>query len=104
MSSPSTRLVPDLSEECEFSGLAKYECSHCRGDLLGDEKSPTLAQPNYGLTGRPFPAQYSGVCAVDPDHRIRKGQDIQRIVRTDNPFMGVKGFACKLCILELPNA
>lgn len=106
-------LGPEDFEECSFSGMMKYECSHCQGHTLGDEKTT----PQYGnldpsqdpdfpyeVVGRAFESMYRGHCAIDYEHKIRIGEKVARVRRADNPLIAVGGVACKNCIREIPRA
>lgn len=57
----------------------------------------------YEVVGRPFQAQFSGYCAVDYDHRIKRGDRVARIQRADNPMIPVTGVACPMCLRILPK-
>jgi hypothetical protein len=89
------KLSPD--EECEFSLLPKAFCSHCLGD---DE--PEL-EWEVVVISRKFRAQYPGWCAVDDDHRIRLGDLVAKIGRSDNPMKPLSGVACQKCVRMLPS-
>lgn len=113
-------LGPEDFEECEKSGLARYECAHCQGHKLGDEQDVVHyghLDPDkpldesyydedllYEVIGRSFQAVYSGVCTIDHDHEIRRGDKVARVRHADNPLIAVGGVACKNCIREIPKA
>ena len=106
-------LKPEDFEECSYSGMLRYECSHCTGDKLGDEKpaapqygnlDPSLDESDFEVIGRTFEARYPGRCAVNYDHKIKLGTKVARIQRVGNPFQPVPGVACQSCIRELPKA
>lgn len=84
--------------ECEFSGLPQRFCSHCTGDTLEPEE-----EEEFEITAV-FDARFSGRCAVDPDHIVRKGDRVGFIQRADNPMLPKTGVACKACVRSLPNA
>ena len=88
-----------MSIDCAFSGLPEATCSHCLGQ---DEKDP--GSDDYEIIGRPFEAQYSGVCTLDYDHRIKRGEKISRVQHAGNPFLPVSGVACAACTVDLPRA
>lgn len=50
-----------------------------------------------------FPAMYSGFCAVDHTHKIKRGEMVGRIQRADNPMLVVTGVACYRCLKLLPS-
>lgn len=54
--------------------------------------------------GPSFLAQYGGLCAIDPDHRVKRGDRVSRVHRTDNPMLVVSGVACSMCIKGMPHA
>lgn len=61
-------------------------------------------EPEFEIIGRTFEAQYHGVCTLDYDHRVRRGDRVARIQRADNPMLPITGVACKNCIAFLPHA
>ena len=44
-----------------------------------------------------FEAMYPGVCIIDADHRIKRGDKVYRLQRADNPLSVVTGVACEPC-------
>lgn len=48
--------------------------------------------------GRRFKSQFSGVCTIDRDHPIKRGDWVTRVEHADNPFIPVTGVACKYCL------
>lgn len=54
--------------------------------------------------GQPFAGRFNGICAVDSEHRTRRGDMVSRVQRADNPMLPVTGVACKSCTKELPKA
>jgi len=108
---PSTGEIPDDQfEECEQSGLPRVFCAHCKGDKLGDEHLPGVgfadedANAEYERIGRTFAAQYSGVCTIDYDHRVKRGDIVSKVQRADNPLLPISGVACASCTKVLPHA
>ena len=55
----------------------------------------------YEIDGRIFEAQYRGVCTLDPEHKIKRGDRVARLIRKDNPMLTVGGVACKHCTEEI---
>lgn len=55
----------------------------------------------YEIDGRTFESSFHGHCTLDYDHRIKRGDRVARLKRTDNPMLVVSGVACKLCVDEL---
>jgi hypothetical protein len=51
----------------------------------------------YETTGPLIDAQWSGRCAVNRDHRIKRGDTVSKIQYKDNPILPVSGVACKSC-------
>ena len=112
--------MTDEWEECEWSGLAKAFCAHCKGQTLGDEKQPGRLTTEILFDGmdqeepdnddidfeivRTFEAKYNGVCTIEPGHKIRRGDRVAIVQRADNPMIPVKGVACKACVSVLPHA
>lgn len=97
----------EVLEECDFSGLAKEFCAHCKGDTLGDEKTPEFGNgdvDDFEIIGRVFEAQYHGVCTINYDHKVRRGDRVAKVQRADNPMLPVSGVACKDCVKLLPHA
>lgn len=97
----------EVYEECDFSGLPKVFCAHCKGDTLRDEK-PTVYgnddETEFEIIGRTFEAQYSGVCTINYDHKVRRGDRVARVQRADNPMLPITGVACASCTKILPHA
>ena len=58
----------------------------------------------YEIVGRLFESQFPGRCAVDWNHRVRKGDVVAHVQRADNPFLPVTGVACGACTKDLPRA
>lgn len=86
---------------CERTDLPRSMCAHCKG--LEDFASNI---DDYKLA-RTFKARYEGNCAIEPSHVIFKWDDISRVVRVDNPFLPVAGYACRVCtarLLRTPNS
>lgn len=108
----------DDYEECDYSGLAKIFCAHCRGDKLGDEKPEIQKYGNldverdgsedpedvFEIVGRAFEAKYKGRCTINYDHVIKMGSRVAKVQRQDNPMIPVAGVACEKCIRLLPKA
>lgn len=86
-------------EECEFSLLPKAFCSHC----TGDDEAELEQDWELIVIGRKFPAQFPGYCVVNDDHRIRLGDKVARVGRSDNPMRPVSGVACEKCVRLLPS-
>lgn len=63
-----------------------------------------LTMEDYEVLGRWFPAQFVGRCTLDYDHKIRLGDKVARVQRTDNPMLPVPGVACEKCLKILPRA
>lgn len=90
--------------ECPFSGLPRYTCSHCTGDV--EEPTPVYGKhdEDYEILGRIFEAKFAGHCTIEYDHRIRRGDSVARVQRADNPMLPVAGVACASCVKILPRA
>lgn len=58
----------------------------------------------YEIIGRRFESQFSGRCAVDWNHRVKRGDIVAKVQRADNPFLPVAGVACGACTKDLPRA
>lgn len=58
----------------------------------------------YEILGKVFLSQFPGVCRVDPDHKIRRGDKVARVQYADNPMIPVTGVACSQCLILLPKA
>lgn len=79
---------------CEITELPQAWCAHCR-------KTPeleTIPTEDYTLAGRTFTAMYSGRCAIDPDHTVRRGDTVAYVKLVDNPMLPVPGVACAACV------
>lgn len=81
------------TDRCELTDLPREMCAHCKGVEAED---PTV---DYRLEGV-FTAKYNGTCGIDDDHGIVKGDEISRVMPTDNPFSDVV-FACSRCTKKL---
>ena len=55
----------------------------------------------YEIEGRIFESQYRGRCTLDPEHPIKRGDRVARLLRKDNPMLTVPGVACKRCVEEI---
>lgn len=96
----------EVYEECDFSGLPKVFCAHCKGDELGDEVKQVYGNDDtdeFEIV-RIFEAQYPGTCTIDREHIIKRGDRVARIQRADNPMLPISGVACKNCVKLLPHA
>lgn len=51
-----------------------------------------------------FLALYSGSCAIDNRHDVRRGSRVGRIRAIANPLIPIPGVACSSCVKELPRA
>lgn len=58
----------------------------------------------YEAVGRPFESQFPGHCAVDWDHKVKRGDRVTKIQRADNPLIPVGGVACAKCTKIVPKA
>jgi hypothetical protein len=58
----------------------------------------------YELIGRWFNAAFSGHCALDWEHIIRRNDKVSRVQRADNPMLPVVGVVCPACRILLPHA
>lgn len=106
--------MSDEWEECEYSGLARAFCAHCRGDKLGDEQGGESifdeldeatelgAESDYEVT-KVFQAAYPGTCNIDRSHRIKRGDRVGRVQRSDNPMLTVGGVCCSRCVSDYPR-
>lgn len=96
----------DQFETCDFSELPKVFCAHCKGDKLGDEKKPVFGNddPAEFEIERVLIAQYNGICTIDKDHSVRRGDRVAIVHRADNPMLKIQGVACKDCVKLLPHA
>lgn len=91
-------------ELCDWSELPKSSCAHCN---VKEEPVSVFGNDDereFEIIGHPFPAQYGGVCTLDYDHRIRRGDRVAKVQRADNPMLIVSGVACKDCIKGMPHA
>ena len=86
--------------KCAITGKDMTACEHCLDDNYIPEAE---VGPEYETVGRAFRSQFRGVCAIDDRHRILKVHLVSRIQRADNPFILVRGVACKNCTLMLPQ-
>ncbi len=100
---PQPTILP-ADEDCDYSGLPKAFCSHCTGDVLGDEEMIGEELVEYVLKGWPFDAQFHGRCAIDDEHPVKRGTKVSRIQRKDNPMLVVAGVACTACMRILDRA
>lgn len=93
-----------IYEECDFSGLPRVFCAHCKGHI--EEKPPVYGNddPAEFEIIVVFDAQFPGVCTIDRDHRIKRGMRVARIQRADNPMIPISGVACSSCLKMLPHA
>lgn len=57
----------------------------------------------YEIIGRTFEAQFPSHCAIDYDHKIKRGDRVGRVQRADNPMIPVPGVACKNCVKMYPR-
>lgn len=93
----------DIMEECDYSGLPRFACAHCTGD-----EDPTIDHPDPEAEGyevtKTFDARFAGRCAVDEDHKIRKGDLVGFLRLASNPLRPVQGVACGACVRVLPRA
>lgn len=55
------------------------------------------SEEDFEAIGALFDSQFSGRCAIDWNHRIRRGEVVTRVARADNPFLPVPGVACGNC-------
>lgn len=98
-------LIPDnsLFEECDFSGLPKASCAHClKHDdsfLDGTDASTDEAFVIVAV----FATQWAQSCTIDRSHRIKRGDMVGKVKRTDNPFIVVPGVACESCVRDYPR-
>lgn len=85
------------TNECEVSGLVEGFCAHCTGDQEINEAEgfETVAI---------FEAQFSGHCAIEYGHKVKRGDLVSKIQHADNPMIPVSGVACKSCTRMLPKA
>lgn len=51
-----------------------------------------------------FKARFNADCALDDWHRIKIGDLIGRVAHADNPFVPIRGYACRLCVKTYPKA
>lgn len=82
-------------QRCVKTELPVSMCAHCKG--LDDVVDLT---EDYRLDAV-FRSRYTSVCSIDSEHRIAKGDQIAKITRTDNPFLGVLLYACPRCTAKL---
>ena len=54
-------------------------------------------EEQFEAIGPLMDAKFSGRCAIDWDHRIRRGDVVTRVAWADNPLLPVPGVACKNC-------
>jgi len=62
------------------------------------------ALDEYEAVGRPFDAQFPGYCAVNYDHKVKRGERVTKVQRADNPLIPVGGVACGKCTKIIPKA
>lgn len=55
------------------------------------------------LVVKVFRATFHGHCTLDPWHKIRRNDLIGRVVRGDNPFVPLHGYACAACVHSYPR-
>lgn len=72
--------------------------------IYEDAGTDQVEEVEFEIVGRAFPSQYHGVCTLDPDHRIRRGDKVARVQRSDNPMLPISGVACNMCVRILPHA
>lgn len=58
----------------------------------------------YELIGRTFESMYAGRCTIERSHKVKRGDMVSRVQRSENPFVTVSGVACKTCTKSLPRA
>ena len=94
----------NIYAECDFSGLPRIFCSHCKGTI--EEKPPTYGndEPDEFEIIAVFDAQFNGTCTIDRDHKVKRGTRVSRIQRADNPMIPVAGVACASCTKMLNHA
>lgn len=68
-----------------------------------DEEFDEDEERQIETIGPKFRSQFYGYCAVDPEHRIKRNEFVQKIQYSDNPFLPAPGVACKRCISWLPK-
>jgi hypothetical protein len=61
-------------------------------------------RPSYEIVGKVWESQFPGHCTVEYEHKIRRGDQVARVRRADNPMLPVGGVACTTCIKLLPRA
>lgn len=64
--------------------------------LFGDGDDDSFGE-EYVIVAT-FPAQFSGVCNVDPTHGFRRRDIVGKVERSDNPFLPVTGVCCNRCV------
>lgn len=64
-----------------------------------------VGEPLHELvaTGPQFISQFSGWCAVDRFHKVKRGDRVTKVMWADNPTIPVSGVACKSCTKILPK-
>lgn len=55
----------------------------------------------YEVVGRTFESQFHGRCTLDREHKIKRGDRVARIQRTDNPMLPISGVVCKNCLADI---
>lgn len=58
----------------------------------------------YETVGRPFEAVYPGRCTIDYSHKVKRGDLVSRVQKSDNPLIPIPGVACKNCTKIYPKA
>jgi len=61
-------------------------------------------EEKYEAIGGLIDAGWSGVCAIDPSHRIKRKDLVTKIQLKDNPILPISGVACKYCTQILKRA
>ena len=59
--------------------------------------NPYDEYPDFEAVGPLMDAAFSGRCALDWNHRIRKGDVVTRVQSVENPFLPTPGVACGSC-------
>lgn len=75
--------------------MSKYEGIFTSGPQEGEEPEVLITTV--------FKSVFVGDCALDPWHKIKRGDLIGKMVHGSNPLIPRRGYACKLCVREYPR-
>ena len=70
-------------------------------DFEDAENNYEYTEDFYERISKPFLSTFSGRCAVDNTHIVKKNTWVARVQRADNPMLPVTGVACATCVKML---